>query len=110
MKVPPSLHVFDSGLDHTVIHEVLYKNLPILWTPEMKIRPRCAHFYMFPHLLQQSENTATSALRMIPVSDDALYQFQMVAQLMQKEKIIKSQPLIKHKESNTIWKTPSVYR
>ena len=37
---------------------------------------------------------------MIPVSDDALYQFQMGAQLMQKGKIIKSQPLIKHKDSN----------
>ncbi len=42
------------------------------------------------------------------MSDDALYQFHMGAPLMQKEKIIKSQPLIKHKHSNhTVWKTPS---
>ena len=59
-----------------------------------------AHGYIFPHLQQWKENTVTSAQKMIPMSDDALYQFQMVAQLMQKEKIIKSQPLIKHKESN----------
>lgn len=51
-------------------------------------------------LLYISSSSSVGGQKMIPVSDDALDQFQMGAQLMQKGKIIKSQPLIKHKDSN----------
>jgi len=58
----------------------------MLWTLGKKRIPPSALCYIFLHLLQRRENNATSAQKMIAVSYDALYQFQMAAQLMQKEK------------------------
>lgn len=70
-------------------------------------RKKKKHFHAhtviyFLHLLEAEAEYCHVAQIMIPMSDDALYQFQMAARLMQKERTIKSQPLIKHKESNTV--------